>query len=61
MKSDTFYGFGVHRRPAQFVAIDGIIDGIETGKIGAVMLTDLAVRKAVARDKPYKLSDEGGL
>ena len=25
------------------------------------MLTDLAVRKAVARDKPYKLSDGGGL
>ncbi|SHN50591.1 tyrosine-type recombinase/integrase [Erythrobacter sanguineus] len=25
------------------------------------MLTDLAVRKAVARDKPYKLSDAGGL
>jgi hypothetical protein len=40
---------------------DGIIDGIETDKIGAVMLTDLAVRKAVARDKPYKLSDGGGL
>jgi Arm DNA-binding domain len=25
------------------------------------MLTDLAVRKAVAREKPYKLSDGGGL
>jgi hypothetical protein len=25
------------------------------------MLTDLAVRKAVPRDKPYKLSDGGGL
>jgi hypothetical protein len=25
------------------------------------MLTDLAVRKAVARDKPYKLSDGGSL
>lgn len=25
------------------------------------MLTDLGVRKAVARDKPYKLSDGGGL
>lgn len=25
------------------------------------MLTDLAVRKAVARDKPYKLADGGGL
>jgi len=34
MESDTFYGFGVHRRPAETVAIDGIIDGIETGKIG---------------------------
>ncbi len=25
------------------------------------MLTDLAVRKAAPRDKPYKLSDGGGL
>ena len=25
------------------------------------MLADLAVRKAVAREKPYKLSDGGGL
>jgi len=59
MESDTFNGLGVRRYPAEFVAIGGIFDGIETGKTGAAMLTDLAVRKAVARDRPGKLSDGG--
>ncbi|MBA4228929.1 MAG: hypothetical protein C0456_20240, partial [Hyphomonas sp.] len=61
MKSNTFHGSSVHRRPAEFVAIDGVIDGAENGKIGAVVLAYLTFRKAFARDMPDMLSDGGGL
>jgi hypothetical protein len=37
-----------------------VSDGIKTDRGGA-MLSDLAVRKAAPRGKPYKLSDGGGL
>jgi hypothetical protein len=55
MKSDTFLGFGAHRIRLNSLKLTvhyGISDGIKTDR-GGTMLTDLAVRKAAPRDKPY--------
>lgn len=56
----SWTSIGIQPNSLKLAVYDGISDGIKTDR-GGTMLTDLAVRKAAPRDKPYKLSDGGGL
>ena len=57
---DGLASIGIRPDSLKLAVHDGLSDGIKTDR-GGHMLTDLAVRKAAPRDKPYDLSDGGGL
>jgi hypothetical protein len=60
--SESFPSIPDDTRPCPIKS--GYETGSRTGKAGycgAPMLTDVQIRKAKAADKPYKLTDGGGL